>query len=116
MLETSSRSPLLYILITHVLTNPLARQLEQPDDIMFVDLLLSQVLLMFRSRKLLFAVLRAADTNFHSRGIVYELVSSLYDYVEIEEKKLVRSPIYELIKKTVKAIMDSVRDLLEKRT
>lgn len=76
---------------------------------MFVELLLSQVLLLFRNRKLLFAILRAADTNFHSQGIVYDLVSKLYDYVEADEKKPTRSPIYELIKKTVKAIMDSVR-------
>lgn len=79
---------------------------------MFVELLLSQVLLLFRNHKLLFGVLRASDTNFHSRGIVYELVTRLYNYIETEEKKLVRSPIYELIKKTVKAIMDSVRELL----
>lgn len=84
MLESTTRSPLLYILITHMLTNPLAQQLSQPEDIMFVELLLSQVMLLFRNRKLLFGVLRAADTNFHSKGIIYELVSSLYDYVEAE--------------------------------
>jgi hypothetical protein len=64
----------------------------------------------------LFDILRATDTNMHSKGIVYELVTSLYDFVEADEKKPVRSPIYELIKKNVKAIMDCVREILEKRT
>lgn len=83
---------------------------------MFAELLLAQVVLIFRNQKLLFSILRSTDLNIHSKGIVYDMVTRLYDYVDAEEKKQQRSILYESVKKGVKAIMESVKEVLEKRT
>lgn len=117
-LLTEIKSPLLFIILTHIVANPLAEQLHNPDDVMFAELLLAQIVLIFRNKKLLFSILRSTDLNIHSKGIIYDMVTRLYDYVDAEEKKqpTQRSVLYDTVKKTVKVIMESVKEILEKRT
>lgn len=49
---------------------------------MLVELLMSQIVQIFKNRKLLFHLLKIADVNIHSKSLIDELVSSLYDYLE----------------------------------
>lgn len=64
------KSPLPYIIVAHTLINPLNKQLNQTDDPMLVELLMSQIIQIFRNRKLLFCMLRVADVNIHSKGLI----------------------------------------------